>query len=121
MTRQGLAFVGIAFASSVMLIHKWVLDESYPAPWYFWLPLLAVLAWSVWQLRERPDPNSKLFDFNPKRGAFYFILGFLIFPFMLGIDAVFGTDITMAETVFITIGGSIFIGLVGIFTEHFGV
>ena len=118
MTRRGLALVGITVASVIVLIQTWALDKSYQPPWYLWLPVLAILGWSVWQLRERPDPNSKAFDFNPKRGMLYFFCGFLIFPLMMGIDAVFGTDISMAETALITLGGSAFIGLAGVFTEH---
>ena len=121
MTRRGLAFVGIAACSALILFQRWILGEEYEAPWYVWIPVLAILGWSIWQLRERPDPNSKAMDFNPRRGVLYFFLGFLIFPVMVGMDAVFGADVSMTEAALVTGGGSVFIGLAGMFTEHVGV
>ena len=121
MKRRALAFVGIAVASVIVLIQEWVLGENYQAPWHLWMPILAILGWSLWQLREAPDPNSKAFDYNPKRGVLFFFCGFLIFPLILGIDALFRTDISIAEIALITIGGSFIVGLAGVFTEHVGI
>ncbi len=121
MTRTKLGFVGIALCLAFLVFQKWALGPDYQAPWYVWVPMLFVLGWSLWQLKEPPDPNSKAFDFNPKRGVTYFFLGFVIFPIMLGIDAVFGTGMTIGGAALITLGGSILIGVLGVFTEHVGV
>jgi hypothetical protein len=120
-SRRTLAFVGIGICSLAVLSQNWILGKDHQSPWFIWVPILAVLGWSMWQLRERPDPESKAFDFNPKRGVLYFFLGFLIFPFMLAMDAIFGTQISLLNAAIVTAGGSAFIGLVGTFTEHVGV
>ena len=79
------------------------------------------MCWSIWQLREPPDPNSKGFDFNPKRGVLFFFLGFLIFPITFGMDAIFGAEMSVSDMSMMTAGGSVLIGLLGTFTEHVGV
>jgi hypothetical protein len=117
-SRQTLAIIGIAVCSAIVLFKIWVLGDEAEWPWYVWVPILAMLGWSAWQFRERPDPKMKAFDFNPKRGVVFFFLGFLIFPFMLGMNAIFGADISLPEVAIITIAGSLFVGLLGVFTEH---
>ena len=121
MSKQTHAFILIGICCAMVLGQEWLFDEDYQAPWFVWIPTLGVLAWSLWQLREKPDPSSKTFDFNPRRGVLFFILGFLIFPFMLGMEAIFATDISLATAGLVTLGGSLLVGLIGTFTEHVGI
>ncbi|TMM50145.1 hypothetical protein [Qipengyuania marisflavi] len=121
MTKTRLAFIAIGLCSVLLLFQTWVLGDNFETPWFVWLPILGILGWSLWQLRAPPDPASKLFDFNPKRGLLYFFLGLLIFPLTLSIDAIFGADISMTDAALFTAGGSILIGLIGVFTEHVNV
>ncbi|WP_338302804.1 hypothetical protein [Erythrobacter sp. Dej080120_24] len=121
MSKQTAAFVAIGLCSLIVLVKQWLLGDEHEAPWFVWIPILCVLGWSLWQLREKPDPSSKAFDFNPRRGILFFFLGFLIFPLMLGINALFGADISFLNASLVTVGGSLFIGLVGTFTERVGI
>jgi hypothetical protein len=121
LSRRTVAFFAIGLCCLVVLVQKWLLGDDQQAPWFVWIPILAILAWSLWQIRDKPDPSSKAFDFNPRRGVLFFFLGFLIFPFMLGMDALFGTEVSLVNAGLITVGGSIFVGLIGTFTEHVGI
>ena len=70
------------------------------------------------------DPKNcpeKTWDFNPKRGAFYFLLGWIIFPLMMVIDAISGADFTLSGMAVGTFFLSVLIGIAGTFTENVGV
>ena len=121
MSKRALAFVGIGICIFVVLLQKWALGPDYQASWFVWVPILIVLGWSVWQLRERSDPETKALDFDPKRGLLFFFFGFLIFPCMLTMEAIFGTQVSIPSALIVTAAGSVFIGLVGTFTEHVGI
>ena len=70
---------------------------------------------------EKKNLPKKLWDLNPKRGLLYFVLGWLIFPVMIGSRAMSGTDFELAEMMLITLGMSALIGIVGTFTENVGI
>ena len=72
----------------------------------------------MWQLRDSPDPKSRAFDFNPKRGFFYFLAGLLVFPITATIDALFGVDLSLSGMMAFTLFASILAGVIGTFTEH---
>lgn len=120
-SKQSLAFGALLLLCVAGLIHTWVLDDRQQWPVWVWLPLLALGLWAMWQLRDPPDPNSKAFDFNPRRGLLYFCAGFLIFPTLTIIEALFGADLSLNSMLLFTVFGSILVGVVGTFTEHVGV
>jgi len=79
-SKQSFAYAGIFVVCATGLIHAWILDEGQSFPIYVWLPLLLITFWAFWALRDPPDRSTKAFDFNPKRGILYFLLGLIIFP-----------------------------------------
>ena len=70
---------------------------------------------------DRKNFPEKTWDFNPKRGVFYFFLGWIVFPLMIAIDAVFGADFTLTGMAVGTFFLSLLIGIAGTFTENVGV
>ena len=70
---------------------------------------------------DRKNFPEKTWDFNPKRGAFYFLLGWIIFPLMMVIDAISGADFTLSGMAVGTFFLSVLIGIAGTFTENVGV
>lgn len=70
---------------------------------------------------DRKNFPTKTWDFNPKRGASYFLLGWIIFPFMMVIDAFSGADFTLSGMAVGTFFMSVLIGVAGTFTENVGV
>ncbi len=119
-SRASLAYAGIAFACGALLIQTWVLPDRLRSSLWILVPALLILFWSLWQIRERPDPNAKAFDFSPKRGLAYFLTGLVIFPVVALINAAFGAELTLESMLVMTGFGSVFAGVVGTFTEHSG-
>lgn len=119
--KESLAYFGIAILCLAGLMQAWVFQEGQSWPVWVWLPLLVIALASLWVLRDRPDPKAKTFDFNPRRGAFYFVAGFIIFPVGAVINAVFGADLSIASMVGVTLAGSCFAGIAGTFTENIGI
>ncbi|MEM8918689.1 MAG: hypothetical protein AAGE37_07490 [Pseudomonadota bacterium] len=72
-------------------------------------------------LYEKKNFEGKVWDFNPKRGFLFFCIGFLIFPIIAAIDALFGADLSLEGMIIFTLAGSTFVGVLGIFTDHVGV
>jgi hypothetical protein len=72
-------------------------------------------------LYDRKNLPEKVWDFNPKRGVLYFVLGWIIFPFMMVVDAMFGAEFTLSGIGAGTFFMSVLIGIVGTFTENVGV
>jgi hypothetical protein len=70
---------------------------------------------------DRKNFPEKAWDFDPKRGIFYFLLGWIIFPLMMVIDAVTGADFSLRTMVVGTFLMSVFVGIAGTFTENVGV
>jgi hypothetical protein len=70
---------------------------------------------------DRKNFPEKVWDFNPRRGLLYFLLGWIIFPFMMVIDAVFGADFTLSAMLTASLVGSVLVGVAGTFTENVGV
>lgn len=70
---------------------------------------------------DRKNLPEKTWDFNPKRGVLYFFLGWIIFPVMIGVEALSGTDLTLSRMVMGTLAMSVLIGILGTFTENVGV
>lgn len=70
---------------------------------------------------DRKNFPEKTWDFNPKRGVFYFFLGWIIFPLMMMIDAISGADFTLSGMAVGTFFLSVLIGIAGTFTENVGV
>ncbi len=85
------------------------------------VPLIVLAGWAAWTFRDPPDPRAKAFDFNPRRGLFYFLSGFVIFPITAIINAVFGAELSLSSMLIFTVAGSVFAGIVGVFTEHVGI
>lgn len=70
---------------------------------------------------DRRSFPGKVWDFNPKRGVLYFLLGWIIFPSMMVLDAIFGAGLTLGGMAAGTLFASVFIGIAGTFTENIGV
>ncbi len=70
---------------------------------------------------DRKNFSKKTWDFNPKRGVSYFFFGWVLFPVMIGVDAMFGTDFTLGRMVLGTLALSVLVAIVGTFTENVGV
>jgi hypothetical protein len=70
---------------------------------------------------HRENLPEKTWDFNPKRGVLYFFLGWIIFPFMIGVEAISGTDFTLSRMALGTLFLSLLVGVLGTFTENVGV
>jgi hypothetical protein len=70
---------------------------------------------------DRKNFPEKTWDFNPKRGLRYFFLGWIIFPVMIGMEAISGTDFTLSRMMLGTLALSVLVGILGIFTENVGV
>lgn len=89
--------------------------------WWSLAYALAVSAALFAAFYDRKNFPEKTWDFNPKRGVLYFFLGWFIFPVLIGVDAVFGTDLTPSGMVLGTLALSVLVGVVGMFTENVGV
>ncbi len=70
---------------------------------------------------DRKNFSEKVWDFNPRRGVLYFLLGWIIFPIMMVVDAIFGAEFTLGGMAAGTFAMSVLIGIAGTFTEHVGV
>lgn len=119
--RKSLAYFGITLLCLAGLVQAWVFKEGQHWPIWVWLPLLVIGLGSLWVIRDPPDPKAKAFDFNPRRGAFYFLAGFVIFPIIAVINAIFGAELSIASMAGFTVIGSCFAGIAGTFTEHTGI
>jgi hypothetical protein len=70
---------------------------------------------------DRKNFPEKTWDFNPERGILYFFLGWIIFPIMIGVEAISGTDFSLSRMVLGTLAMSVLVGVLGTFTENVGV
>ena len=70
---------------------------------------------------DRKNFPEKTWDFNPKRGLFYFLLGWIIFPVMICIETISGSDFTLNRMILGTLVLSVLVGVAGTFTENVGV
>ena len=80
--------------------------------------LCAALFAAFYDRRNFPE---KTWGFNPKRGLLYFFLGWIIFPVMIGIELISGSDFTLSGMVLGTLALSVLAGVAGTFTENVGV
>ena len=69
---------------------------------------------------DRKNFPEKAWDFNPKRGMLYFLLGWIVFPLMMVVDAISGAEFTLSGMVVGTFFLSVLIGVAGTFTENVG-
>ena len=118
--KELLAYLGIAILCLAGLAQAWVFKEGQAWPVWVWLPLVAIGLISLWVLRDPPEPKAKTFDFNPRRGAFYFVSGFIIFPVVAVINAIFGAELSIFSMVSFTLIGSCVAGVAGTFMENTG-
>jgi hypothetical protein len=115
----------------------WFFDDGTEWPIYIWLPIVAALGWAAWTFRAEAEPSAngarrkrggsgsseragKAFDFNPRRGLFYFLAGLIAFPLLAVIDAIFGAELTLSSMILYTLVASTMAGLAGLFTENIG-
>jgi hypothetical protein len=89
--------------------------------WWNLAYVLAVCAALFSAFYDRKNLPEKTWDFNPKRGLTYFFLGWIIFPIMIGVEALSGTDFTLSRMVLGTLSLSVLIGIFGTFTENVGI
>jgi len=89
--------------------------------WWKLAYVIALCAALFAALYDRKNLPKKTWDFNPKRGVLYFFLGWIIFPVMIGIEAMSGTDFTLSRMVLGTLALSVLVGIFGTFTENVGV
>lgn len=116
-----------AIALCALLIFGWVsqfgptlLQGNWAIGWKlaFGVAVCATFLATFYDKRNLP---KKLWDLNPRRGLLYFLLGWLIFPVMIGIEAISGSNFELTEMVLITLGMSALIGIAGTFTENVGI
>lgn len=69
---------------------------------------------------DRKNFPEKTWDYNPKRGVLYFFLGWIIFPVMIGVEAISGTDLMLGRMLVGTLALSVLVGILGMFTENVG-
>ena len=98
----------------------WLSQEDW-GTWWSLAYVAALCAALVAAFYDRKNLPQKTWDFNPKRGLTYFLLGWIIFPVMVGVDAMSGTDLTLSRMVLGTLALSALVGVVGTFTENIGV
>ena len=92
--------------------------------WGLWWRIAFIAAVCVALLAAFYDRKSlpeKTCDFNPKRGLLYFFLGWIIFPVMIGVDAIFGAEFALSGMLLATLALSVLVGVAGTFTENVGV
>ena len=97
------------------------LSQDNWAPFWQMAYLIALFAAFIAAFYDRENLPEKAWDFNPKRGLLYFLLGWIVFPLMIGIDAAFGSDFTLGHMLIGTLALSVLVGLAGSFTENVGV
>ena len=90
-------------------------------PWYRMAYIIAMCGALFAACYDRKNLPEKFWDFNPKRGLVYFLLGWILFPVMIAINAISGSDFTLSNVVLATLALSVLIGVVGSFTENVGV
>ena len=120
-SKKALAYVAVAVVCGAGILNAWVFDKEQSWPIYVWLPILLLALWAIWTLRDPPDPAAKTFDFNPKRGLLYFFFGFVVFPIIAVMNAVFGAELSLSSMLIFTAVGSVIAGVAGIFTENVGI
>jgi hypothetical protein len=90
------------------------------------------LAWSVafivgvcaamsLALYDRSNFPEKSWDFDPRRGVQYFLAGLILFPILIGVDAISGADIAWSRLAVGSLAMSTLVGIAGMFTENVGV
>ena len=83
--------------------------------------VLALCVALVTTFYDRKNSPETAWDFNPGRGVLYFFLGWIIFPIMIGVEAILGTDFSLSRMVLGTLAMSVLVGVLGTFTENVGV
>lgn len=121
MSKKPLAYAAIFIVCTAGVLEAWVLNEQKPWPVYVWFPAVLLILWAMWTLRTPPDPKAKAFDFNPKRGLEYFILGLFIFPVVAALNAAFGGELSFRSVLIFTAICSTTAGIAGVFTEDVGI
>jgi len=92
--------------------------------WVLWwrIAFVTVLCAALFAaLYDRKNLPEKAWDFNPKRGLLYFLLGWIIFPVMIGMDAIVGAELALSRMVLATLALSVLVGVAGTFTENVGI
>lgn len=71
---------------------------------------------------DRKNLPKKAFDFNPKRGLMYFLLGWILLPVLLVFRwGMKDMDYSVADLAVGTLVMSVLIGIIGTFTENTGI
>ena len=65
--------------------------------------------------------RKQSWDFNPKRGLFYFLMGWVVFPLLIVVESISGADISLSRMFVGTFVLSALVGVFGTFTENIGV
>jgi hypothetical protein len=83
--------------------------------------VVALCAAMLCAFYDRSNFSEKAWDYNPKRGVLYFLLGWVLFPVLIGVDAAFGAEIGVQRAMVGTLFLSVLAGIVGTFTENMGI
>ena len=95
-----------------------------PDEWHPLGSLAYVIALCITLIMAFYDPKDlpkKTFDYNPRRGLQYFLFGWIIFPVLLGIEAYSKANLSIETITVGTLVMSIFVGVIGMFTENVGI
>ena len=121
--RKVIGAVALALLVLIALASRYIAgipQEQWGSVWNF-AYVAAVCVALVMALYDRKNFPKKVWDYNPKRGLFYFMLGWILFPIMMAIDALFGTEISLGGMLIGTAIMSVLVGIAGTFTENVGV
>lgn len=115
-----MAFCALLFFGWISQSESRLSQDNWSIGWKLAFGVAVCAAFLV-TFYDKKNLPKKLWDLNPKRGFLYFVLGWLIFPVMIGFRAMSGNDLELTEVLLITLGMSALIGIVGTFTENVGI
>ena len=118
-SRKRLGWSALGALLVIGLAARSIVGDEWPMLWT--VVYVAAICYSFWLLRETPDKSRKMWNYSPRRGLLYFLLGFVIFPITAALSALFGDPMSLTAAALFTLGMSVTIGVVGTFTENVGV
>jgi cytochrome bd-type quinol oxidase subunit 2 len=116
----GVVALGLLLALAWAAPYVPGLSQDHWGTWWKLAYAIAVGAALFAAFYDRRNFPEKALDFNPQRGLMYFFLGWIIFPVMLGLEAISGTDFALSRMVLGTLALSTLAGIAGTFTENIG-
>lgn len=117
----GVVALGLLLLFGLGSRHVPGLSQENWGTWWNLAYVFAVCAALFAAFYDRKNIPAKAWDFNPTRGLMYFFLGWIIFPIMIGVEALSGADFTLSRMALGALSLSILVGILGTFTKNVGV